>query len=386
MKRESRKKDKKRPTNVVLVVMAILIIAVGITLLELRTSSYSTVIIGGVSEINQMIEVSPSVVAFVGSSAIGNHSQGVAGLFYVQNHTYEFLNVSQYFANGSIYSISYNGSAFLLGGARYVPQGNTSVLEPTLILMSEGKVYNLSGEIPSFYTPGQIFSVTWQKNFWLIGGSSLVIEGSSTFQVPFLLKLSNNLTDLTGDYPSILYKPLSVGSGIFTLSSNESLSFIGGSHLFNYTITIFNGTNFTDNFQGLGAVITSAPTPAGWLFGGFNYSLNNTHITLTMLGILNQTGIHFILLKYQVGLVNSVGYGDGKYIVSLRIPVVNNFSGIASEEGVILWGSSLHMLSPVFSKLNTSVNSVLGVPGYLLGGGYISSSQGREGVIIIIKT
>ncbi|ABP94619.1 MULTISPECIES: hypothetical protein [Metallosphaera] len=385
MKHEKMKKEKKKSVNVILVVLAILVIVAGIILLQIRATSFSVEIISGVSEVNQIVEISPNVIAFVGSSSAHNYVEGVAGLFYVQNHSYELFNISHYFDNGSIYAIGYNGSALLIGGARYVPQENTSILEPTLILINGDKVYNLTGEIPSFYIPGQIYSISWQKNFWLIGGSALVIEGSSTFQVPFLLKFSNNVSDLTALYPSSLYKPLSVGSGIFTISSNGSFSFIGGSHLFNYTVTLFNGSNFTDSKQGLGAVITSASTPSGWLFGGFNYSLNNTHVTLTMLGLLNGSRANFIPLKYEVGLVNSVGYGDGRYIVSLRIPVINNFTGTASEEGIILSGSSLYTLSPVFSKLNTSINSVIGIPGYLLGGGYISSSQGREGIIILVK-
>ncbi|MEM4223813.1 MAG: hypothetical protein QXZ33_07675, partial [Metallosphaera sp.] len=126
MKHEKTKKEKKKSVNVILVVLAILVIVAGIILLQTRATSFSVEIISGVSEVNQVVEISPNVIAFVGSSSAHNYVEGVAGLFYVQNHSYELFNISHYFDNGSIYAIGYNGSALLIGGARYVPQENTS--------------------------------------------------------------------------------------------------------------------------------------------------------------------------------------------------------------------------------------------------------------------
>ncbi|AWS00542.1 hypothetical protein [Metallosphaera hakonensis] len=374
-----------RLTNVALVVIALVIIFAGVILLQVHSNSTTLILVKDVSSINQIVEVNPNTIAFAGSYNSGNRSYGVAGLVFIQNHSYVFFNVSNYFMNGSIYTLGYNGTTYLLGGARYVQLGNSSVLAPTAILLEGNRVYNISGEIPNFYVPGQIFAVSWENGYWLLGGSSLVVEQSSKFQVPFLLKLTTNITDITNRLPSFFYTPLSVGSGIFTISSYGNSSFVGGTHLFNYTIAIYNGTSFVSSEDDLGAVITSVNTPLGWLFGGFNYSLTDTQITTTLLGLYNESGIHFIKLKYEVGVVNSVGYGDGKYLVSLRVPVVNNFTGISSEEGIILSGNSPYSLTQAYSRLNTTVNSILDVGSIIVGGGYIFSGSGEQGAIIVIK-
>ncbi|QKR00141.1 hypothetical protein GWK48_06920 [Metallosphaera tengchongensis] len=385
----TRKGEKSKVTKwrILTIALALLLIFAGTELFYIHVKSGPvTIEVKGVSTINQIVAVNNNTLAFVGDLKQGNTYRGVLGEFFLGNLSYVLFNLGNYFTNGSVYSIAYNGSAFLLGGAQYFKVGNASVLVPETILYNDNKIINLTSLIPNIYTPGQVFSVSWQRDFWLIGGSSLVIQGSSKFQIPFLIKVFPNLnvSDVTSNLPSYFYQPLSVGSGIFTISSDGGSSFIGGTHLFNYTIALYDGESFISYPEGLGGIIASSFSPAGWIFGGFTYSLNDTQITLTLLGVLNGSKVQLITLKYEVGIVNSITYADGKYVISLRIPVINNFTESSSEEGIVLSGSNLNALNPIYTATNTSINSLLVVGNHIVGAGYVYSSQ-RQAIILVLE-
>ncbi|MEM0279926.1 MAG: hypothetical protein QXR57_05940 [Metallosphaera sp.] len=372
--------------NPLLVGIAVVLIIIGVFTLEAHFNSGTRIVeMAGLYSINQVVKVNNSTVAFAGVGVNGNTSVGMAGLLFLNNLSYIYFNVSKYFLNGSIYSIAYNGSAFLMGGAKYIKSGNSTFLEPEVVLLTSEGVKNFTSQIPRFYTPGQVLAVSWDQGFWLIGGSSLEVEGTSTFQIPFLLKLTSNISDLTTSLPRSFYSPLSVGTGIFTISSGQDKSFIAGAHLFNFTFAVYNGTGFNSQFQNEGAIITSSYSPLGWLFGGFNYSSRDDGLVLTLFGTYNDSGIHFIKLKYEVGIVNSVGYGEGKYLVALRIPVVNNLTMSTSEEGIILAGNSLSTLTQVFNKVNVSINSIVTVHEHIVGGGYSIVNGERHAIIVLIN-
>ena len=380
-KGSSKKSDRKYflAIGIILVILAFGIVAY-------QSRSYSqTLEFNGITEINQAVPVGNNVIAFAGTQGNGNLTRGVAGLIFLSNGSYTLFNVSDYFLHGAIYSISYNGSAYLLGGTRYGVVDNTSVLIPTLVLYDNGRVVNLSRDIPNFYIPGQILATSWADGYWLVGGTALTVMDGRTYQVPFLLKVKNNLTDLTPYLPSYFLSPISVGTGIYTLSSNGSYTLVGGSHLFNFTMAIYNGSKFLIITPSLGSVLTSAPIPGGWIFGGFNYSLNDTEITLTLLGVIQGSHVDEYKLKYQVGVITAVSYYTGVYAVALRIPTVNNLTGVVSEEGIILTGRSPSSLVTVYVGENESINSLLFTGNHLIGVGYKATPEGKEGLLIILS-
>ncbi|MEW9492385.1 MAG: hypothetical protein TQ35_0009350 [Candidatus Aramenus sulfurataquae] len=389
MPKPGRRQRKSRKHKEYLIVVALIVVAVAFYLYYSSTSLFNVPVVkamSGTYTLNDVVEVNGNVVAFAGSSQSNNISYGVAGEFFIQNSSYSFFNLGDYFQNGTIYSIAYNGSAFLLAGAQYIREGNVSVLQPEVALYADGKAINVSQLIPSFYTPGQAYVAAWTGKYWLVGGSALVIEGTAQYNVPFLVKVFPNLTsvDLTSRLPAFFYSPLSVGTGVYALSSQGGQFAVGGSHLFNYTFAVFNGTSFVDSLDGVGLILTVANSPDGWLIGGFNYS-SKPDVTLTLLGIVNGSGVHFIDLKYAVGVVVAVGYGDGEYVVSVRIPLINEASGTVSEEGIVLMGKTPTSLSEVYAGINVSVNSLALAGDHVVGVGYKVSNQVREGIIIVLR-
>lgn len=104
-----------------------------------------------------------------------------------------------------------------------------------------------------------------------------------------------------------------------------------------------------------------------------------------MLGVVNGSDIDFINLKYSVGIVVAVGYGDDTYVISLRVPAINEGTGTASEEGIILMGKTLTSLSEIYSATNTSINSVTIAGNHLVGVGYTVTNQERHGIILILR-
>ncbi|AAY81067.1 hypothetical protein [Sulfolobus acidocaldarius] len=343
-------------------------------------------VIEGTYTLNDVIAVSNNVVAFAGANLSNNISEGIAGEYFLQNSSYLFFNLGEYLQDGTIYSIAYNGSSFLLAGAQSIKENNVTVLQPEVVLYTNGKAINISKLIPDTYTPGQAYAASWTGSYWLVGGSSLVIEGTAQYNVPFLVKILPNLTsiDLTPKLPNYFYSPLSVGSGIYTVSSHNGQFLVGGSHLFNYSVTLFNGSSFQKYPQDPGSILSSVYSPEGWIIGGYNYS-SNPNVSLTMLGVVNGSDIDFINLKYSVGIVVAVGYGDDTYVISLRVPAINEGTGTASEEGIILMGKTLTSLSEIYSATNTSINSVTIAGNHLVGVGYTVTNQERHGIILILR-
>lgn len=147
-------------------------------------------VIEGTYTLNDVIAVSNNVVAFAGANLSNNISEGIAGEYFLQNSSYLFFNLGEYLQDGTIYSIAYNGSSFLLAGAQSIKENNVTVLQPEVVLYTNGKAINISKLIPDTYTPGQaslglpkvqlretfplLTSILTYHNAWIFPGGTLI--------------------------------------------------------------------------------------------------------------------------------------------------------------------------------------------------------------------
>jgi hypothetical protein len=167
----------------------------------------------------------------------------------VENETSE---VENYFFEGGVYAIGWNGSSWLVGGQRS-PEGSD---QGALIALDGNSILNLTGRIASYFVGGGVWSVGWNGTTWLIGGNSSA--------GPTLLAWDGGpLQDLSSQI---------VGHGsepwVQMLSWNGKEWLVGGHGVFG----LWTGAEYVDLFPSSpfrdGGTFSSAWNGTAWLVGG----------------------------------------------------------------------------------------------------------------------
>lgn len=237
---------KSRQKIIIFIALAIII---GATFFSLRNySNPSIIVINSLSKIYSVQYISSNTLFVGGVYFNSTYSQGVAGLYYLNNDTFVPFPLSKYFKGGIVYTAFFNGSSYIIGGSTVISnQLHTSLIE----IYPDGLIKNISDILSPFYSIGQVFSVSWNNNYkyWLVGGTAYVlINTNQSYLIPFLIKIYANGTykDLTPELPE-QFKILG-SSEIYSISFSPdgSLAMIAGSNVINMTASIYNNTNFTE--------------------------------------------------------------------------------------------------------------------------------------------
>lgn len=92
-----------------------------------------------------------------------------------------------------------------------------------------------------------------------------------------------------------------------------------------------------------------------------------------------------ITLHYKIGIVTSVSYGNGIYVVALRVPF-ENATGSFNYGSVLLSGTSLSSLHLIYQKSFISIESVDIINNEIVASGYEQSGNNYLGILLILKT
>ncbi|EZQ04944.1 MULTISPECIES: hypothetical protein [Acidianus] len=371
--------------RIIYILIGLLIIAVGLFSFTYLDSlpKYSIESINGISKIYAVDPLNNNEVLVGGIYFNSSYAHGIIGIYYLNNNTFIKINLGNYFNSSAIYSLSFNGSAILAGGASYI--GNQ--LHTTLVMIKNGKIYNLSPDLSSFNALGQVFSTFWNGRYWLVGGNGFVPLGNGRGElVPFLIKIFPN-----GSYHEIAqYLPpdfkVLPQSTVYSISGNSTLTVIAGSNPVNMTVAISQGnSNFSDvrfTYSPLGVLLTSYVGNNYVLVGGVN--LTEPNISSTFLGVVKGSVVQEVPLKYKVGAITSITYNSGKYYIAIaEVPFLNS-TGQRIPGSVILEGQTPFSLKTVFSEPYYSVESLTSIGGKVIAAGYKYSGSGFEGILILM--
>ncbi|QIW23562.1 hypothetical protein EWF20_04920 [Sulfolobus sp. S-194] len=367
------------------IVIIILGIVVSYSLYDYFTSPYYKMIeINTFSKIYSLIVINSNEVVLGGVKIINNTFPiGIAGIYFLNNNTFINFNVSEYFNDGYIYSLGYNGTAILLGGSTRINGTlHTSLVE---INLQNYKIYNLSNFISPFYTIGQIYAIDWIGSYWLVGGNAYIVGvGQSPFLIPFLLKInSSGFYDLSPKLPSD-FKVLGGSSTIYSIYSTNSSSIIVGGNAVNMTVTIYHNNTFYNisfNFLHLGVLLTSYYWKGYWLIGGEN--LTNPENPEPFLAYINNSQVYPIRLKYQLGVVTSISSINNNIIIALRIPFI--ISNGTTYGSVILYGNNFKNLNMIISKPFIVIEDMVAYNNILYGVGYVQKGNYFYGMLLILS-
>jgi|GEM_PF-1910918 len=119
-------------------------------------SNSTASLLGGIGEYSQ-----PTGVSLPVFSSLTREPGGIT----VTNRTSE---ISNYFDEGGIYAIGWNGSAWLIGGQRS-PGGSDNA---ALVELRDGRFTDLTSRFASYFVGGGVWSVGWNESGWLIAGNS----------------------------------------------------------------------------------------------------------------------------------------------------------------------------------------------------------------------
>ncbi|BBD73115.1 hypothetical protein HS1genome_1504 [Sulfodiicoccus acidiphilus] len=328
------------------------------------------------SQINSVQNLGGGRLLLGGVVIDGSQSIGLAGIYYVSNHSFVPLPVS--IPNGSIYDVSFNGSTYMIAGAQYT----NSSLNSRVFLLSAGKLINLTSLLPSFYQVGQAYFAEPYGEGWLIGGTAFTFGFNQRgLQYPFLLIYNGTLVDLTPKLPEP-FRPLGAADTLDALSTSGEEFLVGGGNI-NATLATFDG-NFVNISLGFpGVILASAATPGGWMVGGVKFGNQGGSLVLyTYLATVNSSGVEPVKLTYELGFVTALGYGQGTYAVALRVPF-NSPTSSPREGAVLLVGHSLTRMRTVFTAVNSSITDVQVSGGTVYASGYSTQTGTRTAFLLI---
>ena len=168
---------------------------------------------------------------------------------------------SAYFAEGGVFPVGWNGSAWLIAGQTTI--GNTT--EGSAISFQNGVFTNLTSLVAPYFQGQGIWIAGWNGEGWLLGGNStegaalVYLQGSSVV----------NLTSLIPDNAP--------GKWIQALAWNGSGWLVGGQGVFG----AYEGGRFTNLLGespfGTGGVLAMDWNGSAWLVGGSPLALAYVH-------------------------------------------------------------------------------------------------------------
>ncbi|MGI0070494.1 MAG: hypothetical protein ACRECT_00200 [Thermoplasmata archaeon] len=203
-------------------------------------SNSSATLLGGIGVYDKATDFSLPVLTDV---------RDRAGVPSVENTT---ALINQYFWEGGIYSIVWNGAEWLLTGQAGWGGGNTG----TAILVDGSQVVNLTPMVAADFAGGGIWAAGWNGTSWLLGGNASA--------GPELVSLSGDrVTNLTG-FVSAHASP----SWYQYLEWNDNEWLLAGEGI----LGLLRGTDYFDLFPaspfGGNGVYAAGWNGSAWLVGG----------------------------------------------------------------------------------------------------------------------
>lgn len=312
-----------------------------------------------------------------------NQSGGKAGILFLNNMSFQSIDLGSYFEGGSVLAVAYNGSSLMLGGFSY-----HGTLDDCLVSLQDGKVVNQSSYVRNLSQYGEVEGITWYKGGWFVGGSILMkLPSGEGVSLPLALEILGNGTteNLCPELPPY-FTPQEGGLviNVNDVSSSPEGVGIAGDNVQNATFTVFDGKSFQNfSIKGYdqGFFFTASFTPYGWLVGGaLSFS---DHLSTYMIDFSNSS-VTNVTLPYHVGLVDSILY-NGKIFASLIIPFYPSSGSKTLTNGtVILEGNSPSSLHQVFIKQGVIVYYLIEAK-TVIGVGYVENDEGNEGALLIVK-
>jgi hypothetical protein len=383
------KKTLKITSIVVIILCLIIIIPLGVgyiqSLREHIDVNYIT--LPSFSKIYSLAPLSDGKIAIGGVKFLNNNSnpEGIVALYnFINKSCIVFQNISNYFKGGYVYALGYNGSDVVIGGStRINGYLHTSLVEYDL---NTNTLVNLSNILSPFYNLGQVLSIDWTGSYWLIGGDAYIIgiNGQSCL-VPFLIEINiYGHKDLSSSLPLDM-RILGGSDEIYTISTSDGRSIIGGANTVNMTASIFNGTNFTIvkfNYYHFGVILTSAWWNSIALIGGENQTQPNTPVPY-LAEIFNGDATP-ISLKYQIGVVSALASTPANVYIALKVPFNTN-NGIAYGT-VILETNNLKSFTTLFSKPFVTIEEMIPYNNNVVGVGYEQYNNSEyTGFLVILS-
>lgn len=348
------------------------------------SKNYSVIYLPKFSKIVSFTPISSNGILIVGNKILGNTTEGLAGIYYINNNSFINLNLNGSFYNGSIYSVASNGSSYLLVGAKYIG----TELVPVAFLYDNGKIYNYSNYLSNF-TPGQAFAVDWFNRTWLIGGDFVMDQNNGLNTVMFLIGIKGNETiDYTKNISTELGE-LPEGE-IFTINNNSNELLIGGSFSIYTSVFLLTNNNLnvdpsTVLYKTPGSILTASPYGKLWIAGGMEFTPQSAEAPQPypvpyLITVSNN--ISQINIPYKIGVITSIANENDKVALAIRVP----FSQYQNVTGgsVILYGK-LSSLSRIYQSENISIDQLGFIHDYLLGVGYKITTNSSVGVLLLYK-
>jgi len=348
------------------------------------SENYSIIYLPKFSKIVSFIPISSNSILIAGNKILGNTTEGLAGIYYINNNSFINLNLNGSFDNGSIYSVAYNGSSYLFVGAKYIG----TELVPTAFLYSNGNIYNYSKYLSSF-APGQAFAADWFNRTWLVGGDFVIYQSGGLHSIMFLVGIKGNeAIDYTKNI-SMELGELPEGE-IFTINNSSNEVLIGGSFSIYTSVFLLSNENLnvdpsTILYKTPGSILTASPYGKLWLAGGMEFTPQSVEAPqpypvpyLITVG----NNISQINIPYKIGVITSIATESDKIAVAIRVPF-SQYQNITGGS-VILYGK-LSSLSKVYQSEDISINQLSFIHGYLLGVGYKIAGNNSVGVLLLYK-
>ncbi len=346
--------------------------------------NYSIIYLPEFSKIITFVTLSHNKVLIAGNKILENGTEGLAGIYYINNNSFVNLNLNS-FNNGSIYSVAYNGSSYLFVGSKYIG----SELVPVAFLYNNGKIYNYSKYLSSF-SPGQAFAADWFNKTWLIGGDFILYEDGGAQSIMFLIGIKGNESI---DYTINISNELgAIPQGeAYTINNNSNQVLIGGSYSIYTSVFLLSNKELNVNISSIlyrtpGAILAASPYENIWLAGGLEFTPQSAEAIepypVPFLITIHNNNVSQINLLYKIGIVTSIATKGDKVALAIRIPFSesNNVTG-----GTVILYGKLSSLYKIYEGDNISINQLAFVHNYIFGVGYKITRNNSIGVLLLYK-